>query len=84
MSHVSGFRGVALIVADPTTGTIPPEITAWFEGRDWRIRSHQHGMFAAAQAGQHAMLVADTGAGKTLAGFIPTLADFCPSRVRRH
>ena len=27
------------------------------------------------------MLVADTGAGKTLAGFMPTLADFCPSRL---
>jgi len=27
------------------------------------------------------MLVADTGAGKTLAGFLPTLADFCPSRI---
>ncbi len=70
-------------MADPTAGTIPPEITAWFEGRDWRIRSHQHGMFAAAQAGRHAMLVADTGAGKTLAGFIPTLADFCPSRFAK-
>ena len=38
-------------------------------------------MFAASQAGKHALLVADTGAGKTLAGFIPTLADFCPSRL---
>ena len=26
------------------------------------------------------MLVADTGAGKTLAGFLPTLAAFCPSQ----
>ena len=38
-------------------------------------------MLAAADAGQHALLVADTGAGKTLAGFLPTLADFCPSRL---
>lgn len=36
-------------------------------------------MLAAAAAGKHALLVADTGAGKTLAGFLPTLADFCPS-----
>lgn len=27
------------------------------------------------------MLVADTGAGKTLAGFLPTLAAFCPSTL---
>src|SRR5690606_34141995 len=30
-------------------------------------------------SGHHALLVADTGAGKTLAGFLPTLAAFCPS-----
>ena len=38
-------------------------------------------MLGAADAGLHALLVADTGAGKTLAGFLPTLADFCPSRL---
>ncbi|CAN5430128.1 ligase-associated DNA damage response DEXH box helicase [soil metagenome] len=32
-------------------------------------------MLAAARAGRHALLVAPTGAGKTLAGFLPTLAD---------
>ena len=32
-------------------------------------------MVAAARAGQHALLVAPTGAGKTLAGFLATLAD---------
>lgn len=38
-------------------------------------------MLAASDAGEHALLVADTGAGKTLAGFMPTLADFAPSRL---
>ena len=38
-------------------------------------------MLAASDAGRHAMLVADTGAGKTLAGFLPTLAAFTPSRL---
>ncbi|EHJ61139.1 ATP-dependent helicase Lhr and Lhr-like helicase [Novosphingobium pentaromativorans US6-1] len=38
-------------------------------------------MLAAADEGRHALLVADTGAGKTLAGFLPTLAAFCPSRL---
>ncbi len=32
-------------------------------------------MLDAARAGDHALLVAATGAGKTLAGFLPTLAD---------
>jgi ATP-dependent Lhr-like helicase len=59
---------------------VPPEIDAWFAGRGWRVRRHQAEMLAASDAGWHALLVADTGAGKTLAGFLPTLADFCPSR----
>jgi ATP-dependent Lhr-like helicase len=60
---------------------IPPEIAAWFAGRGWRVRRHQTEMLAASDAGRHALLVADTGAGKTLAGFLPTLADFTPSRL---
>jgi ATP-dependent Lhr-like helicase len=63
-----------------TEAAIPPEIADWFAGRGWRVRRHQAEMLAASDAGRHALLVADTGAGKTLAGFLPTLADFCPSR----
>jgi ATP-dependent Lhr-like helicase len=36
-------------------------------------------MLGASDASRHALLVADTGAGKTLAGFLPTLKDFTPS-----
>ena len=60
---------------------VPPEVESWFSARGWRVRRHQAEMLAAADAGRHALLVADTGAGKTLAGFLPTLADFCPSRL---
>ncbi|WP_133364641.1 ligase-associated DNA damage response DEXH box helicase [Qipengyuania sediminis] len=60
---------------------VPPEIEAWFERRGWQVRRHQTEMLAASDAGQHALLVADTGAGKTLAGFLPTLAAFAPSRL---
>ena len=61
--------------------TVPPQIEAWFAGRGWRVRRHQTEMLAADDAGRHALLVADTGAGKTLAGFLPTLAAFTPSRL---
>ena len=67
-------------VAPPYKG-VPPELTDWFAARDWRLRRHQSDMLRASDARQHALLVADTGAGKTLAGFMPTLADFCPSRL---
>lgn len=60
---------------------VPPEIARWFAGRGWRVRRHQAEMLAAADSERHALLVADTGAGKTLGGFLPTLADFCPSRL---
>ncbi|MFN3469843.1 MAG: ligase-associated DNA damage response DEXH box helicase [Novosphingobium sp.] len=56
--------------------TLPAVIAGWFAARGWRVRRHQTEMLDAARHGQHALLVADTGAGKTLAGFLPTLADF--------
>ena len=65
----------------PEATAIPPKIAAWFAGRGWRVRDHQAQMLAASDAGRNALLVADTGAGKTLAGFLPTLADFSPSRL---
>ncbi len=55
--------------------TLPPIIGNWFDARGWRPRRHQMEMLAAARQGDHALLVAPTGAGKTLAGFLPTLAD---------
>jgi ATP-dependent Lhr-like helicase len=61
--------------------TLPPEIARWFADRGWTVRRHQLEMLGAAGAGRHALLVADTGAGKTLGGFLPTLADFAPSRL---
>lgn len=39
------------------------------------MRRHQMEMLQAAGAGRHALLTAPTGAGKTLAGFLPTLVD---------
>lgn len=53
---------------------LPPVIARWFAARGWTPRRHQLDMLAAARDGTHALLVAPTGAGKTLAGFLPTLA----------
>ncbi|HEX4848855.1 MAG TPA: ligase-associated DNA damage response DEXH box helicase [Novosphingobium sp.] len=63
---------------------LPPELSGWFAAKGWRLRRHQAEMLEVAAAGRHALLVADTGAGKTLGGFLPTLADFCPSRLAGH
>ena len=54
---------------------LPAVLTDWFAAKGWQPRQHQLDMLAAGRAGAHALLVAPTGAGKTLAGFLPTLAD---------
>ncbi|MFM1982275.1 MAG: hypothetical protein RJB22_994 [Pseudomonadota bacterium] len=54
---------------------LPPPIRSWFASRGWTPRRYQLDMIAADRAGRHALLAAPTGAGKTLAGFLPTLVD---------
>ena len=54
---------------------LPNIINSWFAARGWQVRAHQLAMLDAAAKGRHALLTAPTGAGKTLAGFLPTLAD---------
>ncbi len=54
---------------------LPPAFMAWFAGRGWAPHGHQLQMLAAAEAGQSALLIAPTGGGKTLAGFLPSLVE---------
>ncbi|MDE3745712.1 MULTISPECIES: ligase-associated DNA damage response DEXH box helicase [Methylobacterium] len=54
---------------------LPEGFRAWFAGRGWAPRSHQLDLLRIAGAGRSALLVAPTGAGKTLAGFLPSLVD---------
>ncbi len=54
---------------------LPSPIADWLAAKGWHLRRHQAEMLDAAAAGEHALLVAATGAGKTLAGFLPVLAD---------
>jgi ATP-dependent Lhr-like helicase len=54
---------------------LPAPFAAWFAARGWTPRAHQLALLALARKGESALLVAPTGAGKTLAGFLPTLID---------
>ncbi|MDO9501933.1 ligase-associated DNA damage response DEXH box helicase [Falsiroseomonas sp.] len=56
-------------------GTLPELFQAWFAARNWAPRPHQLALMGAVQAGASALLVAPTGGGKTLAGFLPSLVD---------
>ncbi len=54
-------------------GTLPELFSCWFAKRGWAPRAHQTAMLAEARAGRSALLIAPTGGGKTLAGFLPSL-----------
>ncbi|HEY7809145.1 MAG TPA: ligase-associated DNA damage response DEXH box helicase [Allosphingosinicella sp.] len=62
---------------------LPAPLAGWFEAKGWQPRRHQLEMLAAARAGRNALLVAPTGAGKTLAGFLPTLVDLIEAQQTR-
>ena len=54
---------------------LPANFAAWFEGRRWSPRRHQLAMVEKAREGKDALLIAPTGGGKTLAGFLPSLIE---------
>ena len=59
-------------MTQPAAG-LPAPFADWFAGRGWAPHPHQLEMLAAVQGGRDALLIAPTGAGKTLAGFLPSL-----------
>jgi ATP-dependent Lhr-like helicase len=54
---------------------LPAVIAEWFAGKGWAPRRHQLEMLEAARAGRNALLVAPTGSGKTMAGFLPSIVE---------
>ncbi|HAO40498.1 MAG TPA: ligase-associated DNA damage response DEXH box helicase [Afipia sp.] len=60
----------------PASPDLLPEIfQRWFAARGWSPRVHQLDLLAKARDNRSALLIAPTGAGKTLAGFLPTLVE---------
>ncbi|RDI57721.1 ligase-associated DNA damage response DEXH box helicase [Microvirga subterranea] len=57
------------------SASLPPVFRQWFESRGWEPRRHQLDLLEKARAGRSVLLVAPTGAGKTLAGFLPSLVE---------
>ncbi|WP_053997589.1 ligase-associated DNA damage response DEXH box helicase [Ahrensia marina] len=54
---------------------LPPQFIDWFSKKGWQPRAHQLQLLANAESGYSTLLIAPTGAGKTLAGFLPALTD---------
>ncbi|MBU2607107.1 MAG: ligase-associated DNA damage response DEXH box helicase [Alphaproteobacteria bacterium] len=55
--------------------TLPEPFAGWFAARGWQARPHQMALTEAALAGESALLIAPTGGGKTLAGFMASLIE---------
>src|SRR4051794_22492928 len=62
---------------------LPEPFLKWFGERGWSPRAHQIDLLAQAQAGKSVLLIAPTGAGKTLAGFLPSLTSLTARPKRR-
>src|SRR3954449_8968707 len=60
---------------DSRSPLLPENFLRWFAARGWSPRAHQLALLAKARDDRSALLIAPTGAGKTLAGFLPTLVE---------
>ena len=61
---------------------LPQIFSDWFVGQGWSVRPHQLAMLDAAEHGTDTLLIAPTGAGKTLAGFLPSLVQLAANSGR--
>ncbi|MBY6136550.1 ligase-associated DNA damage response DEXH box helicase [Nocardioides marinus] len=58
---------------------LPPALHDWFAAKGWSIHPHQQAMLERADQ-PCTLLIAPTGGGKTMAGFLPTLAELADGR----
>jgi len=69
-------------LAETIDEPLPEPFAGWFAARGWTPRPHQRALLDKARAGRSALLIAPTGAGKTLAGFLPSLVDLAAAPKR--
>ena len=68
---------------ETSPAALPEPFAGWFAARGWTPRAHQLALAEAGLAGRPALLIAPTGGGKTLAGFLPSLIDLAARAPRR-
>src|SRR6201994_2657805 len=74
---------LAVALLHPQESPLREPFARWFAERGWAPREHQLELLGKARAGRSALLIAPTGAGKTLAGFLPTLVELAQRPVAR-
>jgi len=60
---------------------LPQPFAGWFATRGWQPRRHQLALLDLAERGVDGLLIAPTGGGKTLAGFLPSLLELSQRRA---
>jgi ATP-dependent helicase Lhr and Lhr-like helicase len=63
--------------------TLPASLDQWFAAQGWALHPHQLAMLDRAEA-RSTLLIAPTGGGKTLAGFLPSLAELASGHQGLH
>ena len=82
-------RYLCLVTIEPrldeenAAARLPEPFIRWFAEKGWAPRAHQIELLARAQGGQSVLLIAPTGAGKTLAGFLPSLTELAQRPKRK-
>ncbi len=73
---------MTLLAPAAEAALLPETFRRWFAARGWAPRAHQLALLEKARARRSALLIAPTGGGKTLAGFLPTLLELTASERR--
>lgn len=58
-----------------SAATLPEHFSAWFARKQWQLRDYQKQMLDEKDQHNTTLLIAPTGAGKTLSGFLPSLVE---------
>ena len=61
---------------------IPTRFQQWFRQQGWTVLPHQRAMVQRFAAGLSTLLIAPTGCGKTLSGFLPSLIDIDGKKLK--
>ena len=69
--------------APDAPAALPQPFRDWFATRGWTPRSHQLQLIDHVQRRRSTLLIAPTGAGKTLAGFLPSLIELAAKGATR-
>ncbi len=81
---MKGMHDLQVMTSVPEPGVwpstcLPESVSHWFMARGWQLRRHQLDTLAAMAQGLSCLVIAPTGGGKTMAGFLYSLVDLATS-----